>query len=512
MIRVGAAECYPARKLCRALRAGSDGWCRQDLGSSPFKDKRRFTDLATSKLNTDREDASVFDDFHFLSRNETLDRSSQHVAMALRRNKQQGLRLAVHARWIALSITSVLLVMTIQSWDVVYYHLILAGLALIGWLQLQAGRSGRSRRELALVFCDILLMVFGMLYPNPFLEVDWPTATQYALENFKYFYVFLAAMTLGYSWRTVFAYGTWTTGLWLVGMLLVLWLGSTDEDLTLRIKEAVRGDERLLELIDPSNTRIAARIEELAVFLIVAGILSINSFRTNQLLIQQAEAARERANLARHFPPNLVEQLAGSDQPFAEVRAQQVVVMFVDIVGFTSLAETSPPDVVVAMLRKFHRLVEEAVFEHGGTLDKYLGDGVMVTFGTPKAGDGDAANALACVDTLINRMKDWNLERNNRAESTIKASIGLHYGPVILGDIGTERRLEYAVLGDTVNVASRLEEMTRIFECQCLVSDAVIEAAGGSGATQKLQLHQYERIPETQQLRGRDAQIVVWQR
>lgn len=444
--------------------------------------------------------------------NAATDAPHQHLVLALEQNKRVGLTLAVRARWVALSVTAVLLVMTIPSWDVLYYHAILIGLALIGWLQLRIGKVGRSRWELALIFLDISLMVLGMLVPNPFLDSDWPSATQYKLENFKYFYIFLAATTLGYSWRTVVFYGVWTAGLWLVGMVSILFLGSTNGALTGRLRQAVQGDTRLLDLIDPNIVDVFARIEEVSVLLIVAGILAINSFRMNQMVLRQAGIARERSNLARYFPPNIVDRLAERDKPLGAVRAQEVAVMFADIVGFTRLAERDTPEAVVTLLRDFHRLIEETVFEHGGTLDKYLGDGAMVTFGTPDTGLRDASDALQCAETIISRMAAWNTERRRRDEPTVSVSLGLHFGPAILGDIGTERRLEFATLGDTVNVASRLEELTREFGTDCIISDQLVEAAKRESGTALPVFDMYHSKPQLQTLRGRDVGIKLWVR
>ena len=435
--------------------------------------------------------------------------TNQHALAALERDKQEGLALAVRARWIALAITSLLLVMIMQSWVVIYYHMILAGLALIG-LQLRAGKVGLSRWELLLIYADIALMVFGMLYPNPLVENEWPSAVQYQFDNFKYFYIFLAAVTLGYSWRTVFAYGIWTTAGWLIGMLALMLLGTTDPELSRRLMEAVNGDLLLADLLDPNNIQVTRRIEELVVFMIVAAILAVNSFRMNRLLMSQASAARERTNLARHFPPNMVDRLAGSDQPFTEVRAQNVVVMFVDIVGFTRLAEAASPKTVVALLRDFHRLVEEAVFNNGGTLDKYLGDGVMVTFGTPEASAHDPTNALSCANEIIGLMTQFNQRRSAKGEDIVNVSMGLHYGSVILGDIGTERRLEYATLGDTVNVASRLEELTRDLSCQCIVSGQLVEAVKAETDQWPTLLKPYSKSRNKQQLRGRLEKLDLW--
>ena len=100
--------------------------------------------------------------------------------------------------------------------------------------------------------------------------------------------------------------------------------------------------------------------------------------------------------------------------------------------------------------------MEEAVFAHGGTLDKYLGDGLMATFGTPFASERDALNALDCARAMMDSVARWNETRAARGEPPIRASVGLHYGPAVLGDIGANR-LEFAVIGNTVNVASRIE-------------------------------------------------------
>src|SRR5439155_11134701 len=172
--------------------------------------------------------------------------------------------------------------------------------------------------------------------------------------------------------------------------------------------------------------------------------------RGNDLLIHHAAIERERTNLARYFSPNVVEELSKHDEPLKQVRMQNVAVLFVDIVGFTAFADARTPEEVVQTLREFHALMEQEVFRHKGTLDKYLGDGLMATFGTPFAGDADASNALRCAQAMIDSVDDLNRERKSRGEPPIRISIGLHYGQVVLGDIGLNR-LEFAVIGTTVN-------------------------------------------------------------
>ncbi len=443
-------------------------------------------------------------------REEEFAQVDPYVREALSENKRNGLLLAVRARWIALAITAVMIPFINQTWGVLYYEAALLGFALIGWAQLRAGQVTQSRRELLLIFCDLALMTFVMVVPNPFRGDDWPTAFQYQLAEFSYFYVLLAAGALAFSWRTLFAFGTWTAGLWLSALGLVAVFGREFPELSEKAAVAFEGYETILAVLDPNDPGTPARIQEIVIFLIVAGILAVIGRRNNQLIFRQADVARERANLARHFPPNIVDRMAEQDQPLGAVRSQNVAALFVDIVGFTRMAERQSPEAVVDMLREFHARLEAQVFEHEGTLDKFLGDGLMATFGTPEPGPRDARNALRCARAMLADINDWNAEREAAGNAPIRVSIGVHFGPVVLGDIGSHRRLEYAVLGDTVNVASRLEYLTRELGVRMAVSDDLVTAVrnGGEAETEAALSDLHQSGP--QQLRGRDEPITVW--
>ncbi len=444
-------------------------------------------------------------------REEDLINANEYLHEALSANKRDGLLLAVRARWVALTIIAILIPFLNFSWEALYYETLLVGFALIGWAQLRVGRVAQSRQELLLIFCDLALMTFTFVVPNPFHQEVWPTAFQYEIAEFSYFYVLLASATMAYSWRTLIAFGAWTTGLWLTALTLVVFFGIEIPDLSRKVADALVGYERMLSFVDPNDPQISERVQELVVFLIVAGILALNGQRTNRLIIRQSEVARERANLARHFPPNIVDQMAERHQPLGAVRSQVVAVMFVDIVGFTSVAERQSPEDVVALLREFHGRMEGAVFDQHGTLDKFLGDGLMATFGTPDTGPHDASNAVRCGRAMLSEIDQWNRERKDAGAEPIKVSIGLHYGMVVLGDIGSARRLEYAVLGDTVNVASRLEELTRTLGVRMAMSDDIAKTVRDDTDTAEagtLLSGLGNAGPQT--VRGRDEPIVVW--
>jgi adenylate cyclase len=427
---------------------------------------------------------------------------------AIADSKRQGLLLAVRARWVALAVIAVTLPIINPNWDVIYYIVMLGLFAVIGWAQLKVGKVGRSAQELFLIFCDLALITLLTVVPNPLSAENWPIGMQFRFETFIYFFVFLATATLAYSWRTVVAMGFWTSAVWAIGVGWAYLQPETHAELSERVRAAIGSDPRMFHIINPTAIDIPARFQEITVFLIVAMTLALAVRRSNALLISHAGIERERANLARYFSPNVVNQLSVNDEPLTRVHTQDVAVLFADIVGFTTYADGRDPTEVIGTLRQFHERMEREVFRHGGTLDKYLGDGLMATFGTPFAGDSDALNALRCARGMIASIAELNRERKDRNEPPIQVSVGLHYGQVVLGDIGLNR-LEFAVIGTTVNAASRLEGLTREFGCAIVVSDALVQQArtesSHSSADFVLLVEQPAQI-----IRGLEQPVGIW--
>ena len=429
---------------------------------------------------------------------------------ALADSKREGLWLAVRARWVALAVIALTLPIMNPHWEVIYYIVSLGLFAVIGWAQLKVGKAGVSRPELFLMFCDLALLTFIAVVPNPWSPGGWPIGMQFRFDTFIYFFVLLATAPLAYSWRTVIAMGTWTAALWAVGVGWVWLQPETHAALAERVRAAVGSDVRMFALIDPTAIHIAARFQEIVVFLIVAVTLAVAVRRSNALLVSHAGIERERTNLARYFSPNVVEQLSKNDEPLKQVRTENVAVLFADIVGFTAYADGRSPAEVIGTLRRFHERMEREVFRHEGTLDKYLGDGLMATFGTPFPGASDAGNALRCAQTMQGAIDDLNRERRHRGEPPIRISIGLHYGQVVLGDIGLNR-LEFAVIGTTVNAASRLESLTREFGCAIIASDDLVQRARAETSSSDADFTHLVAQPP-QAIRGLEQPLGIWTR
>jgi len=227
---------------------------------------------------------------------------------------------------------------------------------------------------------------------------------------------------------------------------------------------------------------------------------------------RRAAAERARTNLSRYFSPNIVELLAERDEPLGAVRRQTVAVLFVDIVGFTRMAERMAPEAVVRMLRVFHERMTGQIFACGGTVEKYIGDEIFAVFGLPNASADDAANVLRCAEMMVVALDGWNAERVAAGEPPLGIGIGLNHGPAVIGDVGSEHSLSFTVIGDTVNTASRLQSLTRGLATPLVVGDSLVEAIRAApGEHGSALLSRLEDRGE-QALRGRAGAVRVWTR
>jgi adenylate cyclase len=158
-------------------------------------------------------------------------------------------------------------------------------------------------------------------------------------------------------------------------------------------------------------------------------------------------------------------------------------VLFVDIKGFTRLTAMMRPDDTMALLRAFHEIVASAVSAHGGRVHKYLGDGLMAVFGDEATKPDDAGDATACALGMLERLEAWNGGRRRAGRQPLEVGIGVHFGVVAIGRTRTEGASERAVIGATVNVASRLEGATRRLRTWLAISDDTVRALSPGRAT-----------------------------
>jgi adenylate cyclase len=215
----------------------------------------------------------------------------------------------------------------------------------------------------------------------------------------------------------------------------------------------------------------------------------------------------ERDNLARYQSPLLAEFLAEQQSPSFDQRAQQAAVMFVDVASFTRRAERLGPTATVGFLRDLHGRIERSALANRGVIEQFMGDGAMIIFGLPEPKADDAARALAASRQLLEILGDWNLDLEAAGQEPVHLRVGLHFGPVIAALLGGERQGQITVAGDTVNVASRLQEMGKDLKVTIVASAEFAASVHRAGRDDMLS--GLRRLP-AQKVRGRNETIDLW--
>ena len=201
--------------------------------------------------------------------------------------------------------------------------------------------------------------------------------------------------------------------------------------------------------------------------------IAVENARAHERLAREEVA---RANYSRFLPEYVVKQMLENPESFKLGGVSQTItILFADIRGFTRISEHAAPEKIVSLLNRYFSAMTDIIFAHGGTLDKYLGDGLMALFGAPTATPDDASNALNAAVAMQRRLLGINRELRDEGFQEIGVGMGLHTGEVVVGYIGSERRSEYTAIGDAVNTSSRLESNARGGEI--LISDATAKAA-----------------------------------
>ncbi|MBN1835438.1 MAG: adenylate/guanylate cyclase domain-containing protein [Spirochaetales bacterium] len=205
----------------------------------------------------------------------------------------------------------------------------------------------------------------------------------------------------------------------------------------------------------------------------------IKQYALDAVLAQKREH-KIRNIFQKYVPADVIEQFFRNPESMLIGKKGFVAVLFADIRGFTALSEGMRPDEMVESLNAYFTVMVDVIMRRGGVVDKYIGDAIMAVFGTPVEHDEDALQAVLTAIDMNAALARFNREQASRGKPEFRIGIGIVFGEVTVGNIGTEKKMDYTVIGDMVNLASRLENLTKTYKQNLLFSESVYALVSGS--------------------------------
>jgi adenylate cyclase len=293
------------------------------------------------------------------------------------------------------------------------------------------------------------------------LQYNQPATIYLKAPTLLYVFIIISLRALRFDPRWVILAGASAAIGWLVLLLYALHGESMSAVLT----------HSYVEYATSLKLLVGAEVDKIVSIVMVTAVLAVAVVRARRLLVRSVADEAAALELSRFFAPDIAEAIIDADEPIRPGVGvpRKAAAMFIDLRGFTALSSTMEPTSLVAMLGEYQAVVVPIIRSHHGSIITYLGDGIMVAFGATRASGTCAADALAATEELVEALGVWAHKRRVENLPSPEAGIGVAWGTVIYGAIGTEGRLEYAVIGDPVSRAAKLQALTKTMDARALV-------------------------------------------
>lgn len=228
---------------------------------------------------------------------------------------------------------------------------------------------------------------------------------------------------------------------------------------------------------------LGAEFDKVITILLTTGILAVAIVRARRLLIAAVAEGAARSDLSRFFAPEVAASITGAERPFApgEGVSRQAAALFCDVRDFTGLAMRTSPNALMALLAEYQGRICAAIQANGGSIDKFLGDGVLASFGAARPSETFAADALRALEAALSAAEAWAEERRRLGLEPLRIGFAVVAGPLVFGAVGDPSRLELTVIGDPVNLAAKLEKHTKVEGAPAITTAETLAIATGQG-------------------------------
>jgi adenylate cyclase len=305
-----------------------------------------------------------------------------------------------------------------------------------------------TRPVLAASVVAEMAVLIGMLWG---FAPQYETTLAIALKNalFAAIFVLIALRALRFE-----AIWVWLSGLTAAaGWALLAWFAA---------HEAGPGGSTMDFVVSATTGRFSASDESIrvAVVLIVTAVLATALARARLTLARAVQASQSADALSRFFDSEVADQITATDLPpmAGQSMQREAAIMFTDLRGFTKASATLSSADLIALIGEYQNVVLPVVRAHGGNIDKFMGDGILASFGAVNASRTYAADALHCIGAVLAASQLWAEDRRRRDLPALGIGIGVAHGSLVFGIIGVDKRLEYTVIGEAVNLAAKLEK------------------------------------------------------
>lgn len=317
------------------------------------------------------------------------------------------------------------------------------------------------------IVADVLLL-FGTIF-SFHLQYMQPPSFYLKAPTLLYIFIFIALRSLRFDAKYILLSGLVAAIGWGVMVGYVIYI----DDMEIMVTRDY------VHYLTSNSLLIGAEFDKIISIIMVSVILALAVQRAYGLLVHAVEEGQAARSLSRFFSQDLARQIrnAETEASVGDVEEREASILNVDIRGFTPLTKTLSPKEQIDLITEYHRRIVPVISNHGGHVDKFMGDGIMAYFGVLEPSKTHALDALKTMEDIIKASDDWNQERTQAQLDPVTIHASCASGRIVFGIIGEEHRLEYTVIGDAANVSAKMEKQTKKEKVRAIAGAETLDCA-----------------------------------